>query len=88
MFDERYVRGAFFFKTIEGFLEASPMLILQLSLWFRQDWPRPSWRPWISTGQENNEISAVPVGQNGQEDDFEIFGRIYNEGTSDTRLNF
>ncbi|XP_040568177.1 uncharacterized protein [Lepeophtheirus salmonis] len=33
--DERYVKKALLFKTVEGFLEAGPQLALQLSLLFR-----------------------------------------------------
>ncbi len=31
LYDERYVRSAFFFKTMEGFLEAGPQLALQVN---------------------------------------------------------
>ena len=30
LYDQRYVRSAFFFKTMEGFLEAAPQFVLQV----------------------------------------------------------
>ena len=36
LYDERYVRSAFFFKTMEGFLEAGPQLALQVNMKFQR----------------------------------------------------
>ena len=32
LYDERYIKSALFFKTLEGFVEAGPQFALQLSL--------------------------------------------------------
>ncbi len=40
--DERYVKSALFFKTLQGFVEAGPQFALQLSLLFQGRWGESS----------------------------------------------
>ncbi len=75
MFDPCYIRTAFYFKTLEGFVEAGPQLALQLSLLFRGNWTDSSMRaiePYVGEGVLG--VAAVPYRS------LEVFGRHYQEG--------
>ena len=75
--DERYLRTAFYFKTIEGFLEAGPQVALQLSLLFRGNWTRSdqlALEP-ILPVTAINATDVIP-----ETDDLEVLGRVYDAG--------
>ena len=42
LYDERYVKSALFFKTLEGFVEAGPQFALQFSLLLKGRWGESS----------------------------------------------
>lgn len=79
LFDKDYVRTAFFFKAIEGFMEAGPQLTLQLSLYLRGNW--------TSSGQvalqpiiPNDGVDAVqmqPLEFHGRDYDPERLGHVH-----------
>ena len=68
LFDKDYVRTAFYFKTVEGFLEAAPQLVLQLSLFLLG---RTS-----DSAQLALDLKAV-----SNATDLELFGRNYAPST-------
>ena len=75
-FDGRYIQTAFFFKTIESFLEAAPQLVLQLSLLFKGGWTESSklvLEPWMDPNQDLNTTNQTNK-------ELEVLGRFYDKG--------
>ena len=73
-----------YFKTVEGFLESAPQLLLQLSLVLRGSWSRSSSYvidPELITEIEDEDpdvqVQALNVTSGT---DLEVFGRVYNRG--------
>ena len=82
--DRRYIRSALYFKTVEAFLEASPQLLLQLSLLFRGSFSRSSGLvlgPAVQPQAEDFLIhDQEPLKNETLNGTMEVFGRYYGEG--------
>lgn len=74
LFDHRYLESALYYKTLEGFVEASPQFALQLALLFRGTTPKSSQLVLEPLFNEDGE-STVNVSA------LNIFGRIYQPGS-------
>jgi len=69
--DERYIKSALFFKTLEGFVEAGPQFALQLSLLIRGRWgpsSRAVLEPFIPVTLQATNFTFTPEdGSSGEE---------------------
>ena len=81
-FDPCFVRSAFYFKTLEGFLEAGPQLVLQLSLLFRGHWTRSGLMALSGAGAVGVNATVVPALGGEHKEEIGAFGRVYDEGES------
>lgn len=82
LFDHRYLESALYYKTLEGFVEASPQFALQLALLFRGTTPKSSQlvlEPLFNEdGESTVNVSALNIfGRIYQPDDQQWFGYVH-----------